>query len=60
MKKVSFVLFLIVIVALFATIILNYKENIGKKVLVATIVQTIPYIGFPNALNTLKIIQDIK
>ena len=38
----------------------NLKVGNSKEVLVATIVQTMPYIGFPNALNTLKIIQDIK
>ena len=38
----------------------NLKIGNSKEVLVAAIVQTIPYIGFPNALNTLKIIQDIK
>lgn len=38
----------------------NLKIENSKEVLVAAIVQTIPYIGFPNALNTLKIIQDIK
>ena len=35
MKKVSFVLFLIIIVALFTTIILNHKKNMGKKVMTA-------------------------
>ena len=38
----------------------NLEVGNSKEVLVATIVQTIPYIGFPNALNTLRIIQNIK
>ena len=38
----------------------NLKVENSKEVLVAAIVQTIPYIGFPNALNALKIIQDVK
>ena len=37
----------------------NLKAGNSKEVIVAAIVQTIPYIGFPNALNTLKIVQDI-
>ncbi len=38
----------------------NLKVGNTKEVIVATIVQTIPYIGFPNALNALKIIQNVK
>lgn len=37
----------------------NLKAGNSKDVIVAAIVQTIPYIGFPNALNALKIIQNI-
>lgn len=38
----------------------NLKVGNSREILVAAIVQTIPYVGFPNALNALKIIQDIK
>lgn len=33
MKKISFVLFLIIIATLFAAIILNYKKSIDKKIM---------------------------
>jgi len=37
----------------------SLKAGNTKEEIVAVIVHTIPYIGFPNALNALKIIQDI-
>ena len=43
-----------------AHVIGNLKVGNSKEVLTAAIVHTIPYIGFPNALNTLNIIQNTK
>lgn len=36
----------------------NLKVGNSKEVLIAAIIQCVPYIGFPKALNALRIIKD--